>query len=269
MADVIKKFKNKETKKLIDVKAGTLPALKERAEVLVAIYNDAVQSGNFGAKIEIMSDDGNSVKEELLRDYMEQTVNTYTKVARAECFNRLKATADPMLEAIKQIEFSTIRIADKKVGEEKIPVSSIEPTTQRIALDKLDKHCDGIGVEKGKAWQNKVKSFVVAMSARIGLDHGMKEWNLTEISDSYAMLDIVARMKNGENPTSDEELIKLMTDAAKAMVGDKYDISGELQWCRDNFTKTSSKKALTLICANASSMETASRRCHTMSRSSS
>lgn len=256
MAEVIKSFKNNETKAIIDVNASTLTALKKRAELLAEIYNDAVQNGNYGARIEVASIDGESTTEESLRDYMEQTVNTYTKVAKTACFDRLKAKRDPMLEAIKQLEFGTIRIADKKIGEDKIPVTSIEPTIRFIDLDQLDKHCGGIGNEKGQAWKGKVKSFVIAMAARVALDHGLPEWQLSQISDSYAMLDIVSRLKNGEDVTSDEKLIEAMSAAAVAMVGDKYDV-GNIQmllWVRDCFTKKSTKAALKLICGNFNNM---------------
>ena len=143
----------------ITTKAG----LREKAEMLIKDYNDAVQSGNHSLYMEVPKTDASGnpadgTEEKLVREVVEQLVNEYTSIARDECFDALKSTDDPMLEAVKQLTFSTIRIVDKKVGEDKqkTPVSSIEDAEKPIDLLKLHKYVGGDGIGKDKQWAYKV-----------------------------------------------------------------------------------------------------------------
>ena len=81
----------------------TKAELRETAEALCREYNDNIQNGNFQETTR-------------LNDEIEQAVNEYTSIAKEECFEALKATENPMLEAVKQLTFPTIRARDTKQG---------------------------------------------------------------------------------------------------------------------------------------------------------
>ena len=68
-------------------KITTKAELRAKAEELVLAYNDAVQNGDFNTATKLNAE-------------IEETVNEYTSIAREECFNKLKATKDPMLAAV-------------------------------------------------------------------------------------------------------------------------------------------------------------------------
>lgn len=246
---VIKKFADKATKDIIDVKASTKETLKARADILCKIYNAEVHDGNFAPYVEIKTDKG--LEPVLVRDYMVETVNEYTAVARLECFNALKATSDPMLEAVRQYEFETIYIADKKEGEQnaKIPVTHIEYTTKPIDLEKLGKHCGGIG--KDKNWMHYIAQFNALVTAAAGGKLGYKP---EEIYDSFYMREIARKIKLGEIPTSDEAVLNLMNQVITAMIGNEYKAEITLSnYLIMGHTKAGKKK-LTIACAKPAMM---------------
>lgn len=253
MAEVITTFAGKATKDIIDVKASTKEALRARAETLAVIYNEGIQSGNYAPIIEVVSTDNGvpegTLENVLVRDYMEQTVNQYTSIARHEAFDMLKATEDPMLEACRQLTYPTIRIVDKKVGEEKqkIPVTSIEDSERQIDLLKLHRHCGGIG--KDKDWSGIIEKFNYLLTAQKAIDLGIDPQG---ISDSYAMSEIAEKYDMGKNPTSKTNILKSLRTVVAAMLGEEFAnkaVSHDVNFLISIYSRKS-RKALTVTCAN-------------------
>ena len=234
----------------ITTKAG----LRERAETLIKDYNDAVQSGNFSPVIEVPKADAsgnptNGTENVLIREIVEQLVNEYTAIARDECFDALKATDDPMLEAVKQLTFSTIRIVDKKVGEEKqkTPVSSIEDAEKPIDLLKLHKYVGGDGIGKDKQWAYKVEKLNFLMTAQKAVELGIDP---TEVNNSYAMSDIGKAIDLGKTPTSKTNILKTLQAIVTAMVGEEYKAtSHDVNFLYSVYSRKN-RAALTVTCAN-------------------
>ena len=162
MADnIIRTFDDKPTKDLFNVEAiekGTAPKtdLRVYAETLCLIINAAVLDGDFAPIIEVGEE-----KTVNAREFIADVVNAYTAIARGECFEALSKTADPMLEAVKQLTFPTIKAIEKKVGEDKqkIPVMSVEDVEKPIDLLrlKLQKVVDAMIGEEFKAVSHDVK----------------------------------------------------------------------------------------------------------------
>ena len=246
MAEVIKISEMSE----ICVKRGNLTKaeLREKAEALTEVYNNAVQSGNFNPVMEYPSEaaDG-GINVVLVRDVIEQAINEHTSIARDECFTALKATDDPMLAAVKQLTFPTIRIVDKKVGEEtKIPVSSIEDSEKAIDLLKLHKAVEG-GIGQNKQWAVMVEKFNFLMTAQKAVDLGIDP---KAIHDSYAMSDIARQIDMGKTPTSKTNLLKTLQAIVTAMVGDEYKAtSHDVNFLMSVYSRKN-RKALTVTCAN-------------------
>lgn len=247
MAEIITEVAGKATKDLINVKASTKEELRARAEVLAQIFNEEVQKGNYAPTIEVFSTEVDGTTGVLVREYMEQTVNEYTSIARNQCFNVLKETEDPMLEAVKQLSYPTIRIVDKKVGEDKqkIPVTTIEDTEKQIDLFKLYKHCGSIG--KDPKWLHMVEKFNFLLTAQKAVDLGIDP---KAINDSYAMSEIAKGYDLGKNPASKTNLLKTLQTIVTAMIGEEYKaVSHDVNFLLSVYSRKS-RKALTVTCAN-------------------
>lgn len=214
-------------------KITTKEELLKKVEVLVPEYNNAVQNGDFNTANKLNSE-------------IEQAVNEYTSIARDECFKKLASTDDPMLSAIKQLTFETIKIKDNKVGEEKIPVRTIEQVEKAIDLLKLHKVVEG-GIGKDKKWAAMIEKLNFLMTAQKAVDLGI---NPKAINDSYAMSDIARQIDMGKTPTSKTNILKTVQAIVTAMIGEEYKaVSHDVNFLMSVYSRKN-RKALTVSCAN-------------------
>lgn len=224
--------------------------LREKAEVLIKDFNEAVQNGNFAPTMEVpKAYDSKETEKVLIRELVEQLVNEYTCIAQNECFIALKAKDDPMLDAVKQLTFDTIRIVDKKVGDDKqkIPVSSIEDSEKYIDLMKLHKFVGGDGIGKNKHWAYIIEQFNFLMTAQKAIDLGIDP---TNINSSYAMSDISRQISLGKTPTSKTNMLKTMQSIVTAMIGEEYKAtSHDVAFLMSVYSKKN-RAALTVTCSN-------------------
>lgn len=217
-----------ETKKI-----ATKEELRAKAEELVLAYNDAIQNGDFNTATKLNAD-------------IEQTVNEYTSIARDECFKKLAATDDPMLAAVKELSFMTIRARDTKVGDEKIPVRVIEDSEKAIDLLKLHKTVKG-GIGKDKNWASMVEKLNFLMTAQKAVELGIDP---KTVNDSYAMSDIARKIDMGKTPTSKTNLLKTVQAIITAMIGEDYKaVSHDVSFLMSVYSRKN-RKALTVSCAN-------------------
>jgi len=214
-------------------KITTKAELRARAEDLVLKYNEAIQNGDFNT--------ANKLDAEI-----EQAVNEHTAIAREECFDRLKATPDPMLAAVRELSFMTIRAKDTKVGEEKIPVRIIEDSEKAIDLLKLHKACPG-GIGKDEKWAAMIEKLNFLMTAQKAVDLGIDP---KAINDSYAMSEIARQIDMGKTPTSKTNLLKTVQSIINAMIGEEYKaVSHDVNFLMSVYSRKN-RKALTVSCAN-------------------
>lgn len=214
-------------------KIATKEELRAKAEALVLDYNDAFQNGDYN-------------KSTKLNTEIEETVNEYTSIAREECFNKLKATEDPMLAAVKELTFMTIRAKDTKVGDEKIPVRVIEDSEKAIDLLKLHKAVSG-GIGKDKNWASMIEKLNFLMTAQKAVDLGIDP---KSVHDSYAMSDIARQIDMGKTPTSKTNILKTVQAIVTAMVGEEFKAtSHDVNYLFSVYSRKN-RKALTVSCAN-------------------
>lgn len=214
-------------------KITTKAELREKAEKLVLEYNNAVQNGDFNTANK-------------LNESIEQAVNEHTSIARGECFKELAATDDPMLAAVKRLSFATIRVKDSKVGDEKIPVRSIEDSEKVIDLLKLHKTVSG-GIGKDPKWAAMIEKLNFLMTAQKAVDLGI---NPKAINDSYAMSDIARQIDLGKTPTSKTNILKTVQAIVTAMIGEEYKAtSHDVNFLMSVYSRKN-RKALTVSCAN-------------------
>jgi hypothetical protein len=245
--NIIREIEGKSTKDTFKLTVSSKPELRTMAESLAAVYNDAVLDGNFNPVIEIIAED-NKETAVAVREAMEFAVNKYTSIARTECFDALKATDNPMLEAVKQLTYPTIRIVDKpgkKDGE--APKTSIEDSEKSIDLLKLHKYVGGDGIGADKNWAYKVEKLNFLMTAQKAVDLGIDP---KAVHDSYAMSEISRDINLGKTPTSKTNILKTVQAIVTAMVGEEYKAtSHDVNFLMSVYSRKN-RKALTVTCAN-------------------
>lgn len=211
----------------------TKAELREAAEALVKDYNAAILDGNF--------DEAHKLDDEIV-----QTVNEYTSEARREAFEKLANTENPMLEAVKQLTFTSIRVRETKTEDEaKVPVRVIEEVEKPIDLRKLNKFVkDGIG--ENPRWVHMVEKLNYLMTAQKAVDLGI---NPKEIN-KYAMSEIAKEIDMGKTPTSKTNILKTIQSVITAMIGEEYKAtSHDVNYLLSIYCKKN-RKALTVSCAN-------------------
>ena len=107
--NIIREIEGKSTKDTFKLTVSSKPELRTMAKSLAAVYNDAVLDGNFNPVIEVIAED-NKETVMAVREAMEFIVNKYTSLARTECLDALKATDNPMLEAVKQLTYLSVSL---------------------------------------------------------------------------------------------------------------------------------------------------------------
>jgi len=213
---------------------ATKAELREKAEVLIKSFNDAVQSGKYEVSART-------------HEEIEGTINAYTALVREECFAALAATEDPMLEAVKQLTYPTIRFKDTKVGEEKVPVRVLEDTEKAIDLLKLHKFVDG-GIGAAANWALVAEKFNFLMTAQKALDLGIDP---KEVNDSYAMEALSREIDMGKTPTSKTKILGTLQSVISAMVGEEFKVtSHDVNFLTAIYSRKKNGKALTVSCAN-------------------
>lgn len=247
MAEIIRKIEEEPTKDTFKLKVSDKAEIRTMAENLAELYNSSVLDGNFNPVIEVTMEDGNTT-DKLVREVMEFLVNKYTHIARTECFNALKATKDPMLEAVKQLTYPTIRIVDKSGNkEDEAPKTTIENSEKPIDLLKLHKYVGGDGIGKDKNWVYKLEKLNFLLTAQKAIDLGIKP---KEIHDSYAMSEISRNIDLGKTPTSKTNILKTVQTIVTAMVGEEYKAtSHDVNFLMSIYSRKN-RKALTVSCAN-------------------
>lgn len=215
-------------------KIPTKAELRATAESLIKDYNDAIQGGKYDIAVK-------------LNEKIDETVNEYTSIAREECFNALKATEDPMMEAVKTLVYPTIRAKDTKQGDEKIPVRVLEDVEKPIDLLKLHKFIGGDGIGKDSKWAHLIEKLNFMMTCQKATDLGIDP---TSINDSYAMSDIARQIDMGKTPCSKTNILKTIQSIVTAMIGEEYKAtSHDVAFLMSVYSRKN-RAALTVSCAN-------------------
>lgn len=248
MAEIIKTIDNAATKDVFDLRISDKAELRVMAEKLAAMLTDANLDKTVNPVVEITDENGKTA-EKLIRDAMEFIVGKYTNISRDECFKALKETDDPMLEAVKQLTYPSIKIVDvqgKKDGSE-LAKTIIDDTEKPIDLFKLHKYVGGDGIGANKQWPYMVEKFNMLMTAQKAVDLGI---NPKKINNSYAMSEISDGIDLGKTPTSKTNILKTLQSIITAMIGEEYKAtSHDVNYLLSIYSRKS-RKALTVSCAN-------------------
>jgi hypothetical protein len=225
-----------EIKRIELDKLNSKEVLKQTAEELTLLYNNAVQSGDFNTA-HIYDED------------IAQCVNKYTSLARSECFADCLKCSDPMLEAVKRLTFKSIKPKDAKVGEDKVPVREIIEVDKNIDLMKLHKESK-VGIGKNTNWHIMIEKLNLLMVARVSKAIGINTAQVKANLEKYAISDSGRAYEFGENITSNTQLLKVLGVIVEAMIGKEYKpTSHDVAFLVEVYSKKG-KQALTVATSN-------------------
>ena len=217
-----------------DEAVAKLTTLRAEAEALVQSFNEAYQSEKLK--------EANSIAKQI-----DEKVNEYSNVARTDCFEMCKQSADPMLTAVRTLSFITIGVKDEQKDDDKIPVRKVIEKEKPIDLFKLYKYCGDNGIGADPKWLYMAEQFNCLLTAQKAQDLGIDP---KQINDSYAMSNIAKQIDLGKNPTSKTNLLKTLQTVITAMIGEGYKAtSHDVNFLLSVYSKKS-RKALTVTAAN-------------------
>lgn len=224
----------------------TKEQLRTEAEELCVKYNEAVFDTETSGKV--IYD---------IAEKLEQTVNEYTATVRNECFNRILDTEDPMLTAIRELTFETIKVVDESVGEDKTDktkVRKIVTVNKPIDLLRLHTYRAGKGIGKDPNWNGYLEQLNRYMTARAAKRILKSKEHLTDvlkqINSSYKMSEIAKSIELGKDPTSNTQILKTLQTVVNAMIGEEFKAtSHDVNFMTDLYMGKG-RTALSAVCAN-------------------
>lgn len=211
-----------------------LNGLRTEVEGLVSSYNEAYQAGKFEEAMK-------------LSKAIEEKVNEYTSVARDDCFEACKNSADPMLTAVTVLSFITIGVKDEQKGDDAIPVRIVVEKERQIDLFKLYKYCGEKGIGADPKWLYMAEQLNMLLTAQKAQDLGLDP---KKVNDSFAMSNIAREIDLGKSPTSKTNILKTLQSIITAMLGEGYKAaSHDVNFLMSAYSKKN-RKALTITTAN-------------------
>lgn len=185
---------------------------------------------------------------------IQELKNQCVAYARDICFVECAEAEDPMMEAIRRLEFDTVAIKDVKSKDEKFAVREIQIRPRQIDLLKLHMFIKGEnkeGIGKDKNWNLIIEKFNLLMTCKVAKEI---EADVTNINDSYAMSKLARDIDLGKNPCSNTNMLKTLTAVVQAMIGEEFKpVSHDVKFIERAYVRKS-RKALTVTCANHNQM---------------
>lgn len=213
------------------MKNGTMEEIRSAVESLVVSQNELLHAEKL---TEAHAIDGT----------VEDLVNRYTNLARANCFEELLASEDPMKAAILQLVYQTIRIKESADKDTKIITREVVDVDKDIDLLALYKKSKG-GIGADKLWIHKLQKLNYLLAVSVGQAIGDPKWateNLKAISDSFVMSDIAREFSYGKKPTSNTQILKTLTTIVQAMIGEEFSpTSHDREFMREAYTRKDRK----------------------------
>lgn len=163
-------------------------------------------------------------------------------------FFDLAQTADPMLEAVKQLTYTTFRVKEVQGDSDPFPVRVVETVQKPIDLTKLHKYVDG-GIGARKDWMDLAQKVNFLLTAKVAQDIGVSAARMKEINDSYAMSNIAQAIDMGRTPTSNTNILKTVQSVVDGMLGEGHKaVSHDVRYLLYTYGKKG-KGALKVACA--------------------
>lgn len=220
-----------------DEMMAKLADLRKKAEEKAIAYNEAMGDEKVSEATKIESE-------------IDDIISEYTGTAKQVCFEDCKNSGDPMMSAVKQLTFKTIKAIFKAPEGKLVEKCSIEETDRAINLEALHRYCDGIG--KDQKWLYYAQKLNFLLTVQKAKDLGIDP---KSINDSYAVAETARDLDMGKTPTSKTNMLKTLNMVIAAMVGDEFKAtSHDVNYLLTIWAKKSTKKALSVTAARHRSM---------------
>lgn len=169
-----------------------IDTIRKNCEGFVNAYNEALRNDEYRNREEAET----SLNTELKR---------YRKQKADDVVSALAKEENPVLAAVRMLEYPVLKA--RKVREDGVE-TGIELVEQNVRVD-LVKVCEAAGLPT--AWQYKVEYLGLVMAIRIAKDLNNPVIARAMKTD-YRMKDLARKLINGETPTSNTQVVKLVQD---------------------------------------------------------
>lgn len=218
-------------------KSAKLPEIKALIDAKVKEYNEAMLDHRF--------DDASKLDSEIA-----EKVSEYGELTRDICLMECAEQDDPMLEAVKRLEYETLAVKDSKEDGSDFKVRTVVDRVKPIDPVKLDEFVSG-GIGHNKNWELMIEQFNLRMTLKIADDIGVDPKG---INDSYYMSKLARDIDLGKTPCSKTNLLKTLQLIVSAMIGDEYKaITHDVNYILAVYSKKG-RKALTVTASNHKQM---------------
>ena len=177
----------------------SLGELKADAEQSVREYNEALKKGDLKAMTAAEND-------------LKQTEKDYLGVKENQVFSWLKGQPDPVMSAVVQRSFPTLRHVSKRDNGVLIGIEIDEQREVQIDLVKFCRKC-----EKDTLWEYKVEKFGQMLCLRAAKELGVTGAQLKAISTSYFMRELSKKEELGQTPLSTNQVCKALQAVVNAI----------------------------------------------------
>lgn len=169
-----------------------IDTIRKNCDGFVQAYNEALRNREYRNR----EDAETNLNAELKR---------YRKQKADDVIAMLAKDENPILAAVQTLEYPVLKA--KKVREDGVE-TGIELVESNVRVD-LVKVCEAAGLPT--AWQYKVEYLGLVMAIRIAKDLNNPTIARAMKTD-YRMKDLARRLANGETPTSNTQVVKLVQD---------------------------------------------------------
>lgn len=189
------------------VPKSELETLDSEIRALVDEYNESADFAEFR-------------KMQRISDEITEKVTKYNQIAERTCFDMLKASENPMLEAAKMVSFDAIAVREKTENK-KTELYVADDATKRIdplrLYDSAGEFNNKIGADP--SWRHKIQFvsalFVVSIAKEFGKDP-KTVWNCLNVDEA------TRKLGNVSGSEAKKLLMEYVQGTIDAMIGPGY-----------------------------------------------
>lgn len=175
---------------------------------------------------------------------LDEAINHYTAVSKAECYARCKATENPLITAILEFFFPSIKVKEDKDKDTGIVTRKIIDIDKAIDLGDLHKKLNGVGSDH--SWLAMAENFNFHLTLRTA-----QRMNVTINSDAYKLSELARQQDLGKNPCSNTKLLATLQSIVTAMLGEGYKAtSHDVNYLCDCYASDNKKSKTSITAAN-------------------
>lgn len=143
---------------------------------------------------------------------LKETEKEYKKESFNEFVKTIRGTANPVLSAIKTLQFEVLKHSELKTEGAKTGIE-LYITDNTVNMAKV---FERLGVPN--AWSALAQKLNYMFTLRKALEHGIEGKDFQAIKDNYMIAGEVKKAMEGETPTSNNQMAKLLQSVIDALI---------------------------------------------------